>query len=403
MLGKHRKRRINPPVYPVHPNEEKKKNLNNFITYKDLKIRWRNTSKNYRKKVTIARKWKNLHCIMPMNVNSCIFVLHKNLPRTRYTQIKKEYCQKEEWSNSVPCTNEYVEVNGYRQKKEYNLCLNKNDGKCAEVVEVINNEVGTTSIFQQDDYNRSSCSNSQNNGVRRGRRKGKHAIRGRHIALNEITQYECEREEDDNELNYYEKPPKELEHIISRDKKDLFCIFKSNFINEHKVTVGDIVQTEKMHRRKAGDVVYFGTVLFVGSKNFSIIGKPTVPYCKVKATIEQITLSKEILSFRYKKVRRSSRFLRIRHWITLLKIDEIIINTSGKIKDERIKPLQILDLWSNRWLYQKELNFIKFDENNNPLAEQIYNLVEHQPNTLHRRGLTDCYRFYPDPHVPHSY
>lgn len=27
MLGKHRKRKINPPLYPIHPNEEKKKKL----------------------------------------------------------------------------------------------------------------------------------------------------------------------------------------------------------------------------------------------------------------------------------------------------------------------------------------------------------------------------------------
>ncbi|VTZ66557.1 mitochondrial ribosomal protein L21 precursor, putative [Plasmodium chabaudi chabaudi] len=351
MLGKHRKRKINPPIYPIHPNEEKKKNLNNFITYKDLKIRWKNTSKNYRKKVTIARKWKNLHCLLPQNKDSCIFILHKNLPRTRN--------KKEDTPNSI--IEKDVEIDNVKRLVQ--------DNKESEI------RSDNTKL------------------VVRGRRRNKQPNRWEN-KIEENTKVDCIN-------NYYDKPPKHLEYLIK--KNELFCIFKSNFRNEHKVTIGDIVQTEKLHRKKAGDVVYFGTILFVGSKDFSIIGKPTIPYCKVKATIEQVTLSKEILSFRYKKVRRSSRFLRVKHWITILKIDDIIIDLKSEIHDERNKPLQILDLWANRWLYQKELNFIKFDKNNTPLAEQIYDLVEHQPNTLHRRGLTKCYRFHPDPYLPLSY
>ncbi|CAD2106911.1 hypothetical protein YYG_00899 [Plasmodium vinckei petteri] len=351
MLGKHRKRKINPPLYPIHPNEEKKKNLNNFITYKDLKIRWKNTSKNYRKKVTIARKWKNLHCLLPQNKDSCIFILHKNLPRTRN--------KKENLSNSI-----------------------------------IEKDVDIDNVNKlEQDNKENEIKNDNTKLVVRGRRRNKQS--------NKLENNIEENPKVDSINNYYDKPPKHLEYLIK--KNELFCIFKSNFINEHKVTIGDIVQTEKLHRKKAGDVVYFGTILFVGSKDFSIIGKPTIPYCKVKATIEQVTLSKEILSFRYKKVRRSSRFLRVKHWITILKIDDIIIDLKSEIHDERNKPLQILDLWANRWLYQKELNFIKFDKNNKPLAEQIYDLVEHQPNTLHRRGLTKCYRFHPDPYLPLSY
>ncbi|KAK2196314.1 bifunctional Ribosomal protein L21-like/L21-like superfamily [Babesia duncani] len=77
-----------------------------------------------------------------------------------------------------------------------------------------------------------------------------------------------------------------------------------------KVTVGDLVQIERLKRKQAGDKVTFGTVLLVGSKDWTIIGKPTVPYAKVKATIQQQTLCGDQLSFRYRKSRRISRFLR---------------------------------------------------------------------------------------------
>ncbi|KJP89785.1 hypothetical protein AK88_00493 [Plasmodium fragile] len=390
MLGKHRKRKINPPLYPVHPNEEKKKNLNNFITYKDLKIRWRSTTKNYRKKVTIARKWKNLHCLLPMNKSSCIFILHKNLPYTRFTR-KEGVCPEE---------------------SSYVSPQREDTSRGAHMKQVSDNREGAVPNVVVTPQ-----SGKRNGTLNRGRKaKNGNPARVRNAKaevgkLDEPDQMNHPYEVDPVpqgastlELTYHEVPPQEVQHLLKKGKENLFCIFKSNFINEHKVTIGDIVQTEKMHRRKAGDVVYFGTVLLVGSKDFTIIGKPTVPYCRVKATIEQITLSKEILSFRYKKVRRSSRFLRIKHWLTILKIEDIIIDTKEQVKDERKKPLQILDLWANRWLYEKELNFIKFNESGTaPLAEQIYDLVEHQPNTLHRRGLTECYRFYPDPNVPHTY
>lgn len=388
MLGKHRKRKINPPVVPIHPNEEKKKNLNNFITYKDLKIRWRNTSQNYRKKVTISRKWKNLHCLLPMNKPSCIFILHKNLPFTRILkqENRNDVCSE---TNGNETLNEGVTL------KESENVEKRGSYKGRE-------EMGTKSSLDIGDVKVKK--------TRRGRKRTKHdwnkTVPEAIDKIEEIEKMEeMEEVEERKAGQYYERPPKELKHLL-KDKNEMFCIFKSNFINEHKVTIGDIVQTEKLHRRKAGDVVYFGTVLFLGSKDFSIIGKPTIPYCKVKAVIEQITLSEEILSFRYKKVRRSSTFLRTKHWITILKIEDIVIDFhfQNTVKDERIKPLQILDLWANRWLYQKELNFIKFNETTKrPMAEQIYDLTEHQPNTLHRRGLTECYRFYPDPYAAQTY
>ncbi|SBS87437.1 ribosomal protein, putative [Plasmodium ovale curtisi] len=382
MLGKHRKRRINPPVYPIHPNEEKKKNLNNFITYKDLKIRWRNTSKNYRKKVTIARKWKNLHCLLPMNKSSCIFILHKNLPYTRFKKGK----EKEET---------------FSQGEETYLNLPRNNNQTKLKI-----ETSPVQLQQKEETNDNTSDNHSHSNVYSGRktrmtrRRMRREEREEREKYGNVTYKEEHATENNSqgmitqsEVNYYEKPPREAKHLLEKDKKDLFCIMKSNFKNEHKVTIGDIIQTEKLHRKKAGDVIYFGTVLLVGSKNFTIIGKPTVPYCRVKATIEQITLSNEILSFRFKKVRRSSRFLRIRHWLTILKINDIILdiekvsNNDIQMKDERVKPLQIIDLWSNRWLYKNELNFIKFGENNKPLAEKIYSLIEHQPNTLLRRVL----------------
>jgi large subunit ribosomal protein L21 len=154
---------------------------------------------------------------------------------------------------------------------------------------------------------------------------------------------------------------------------------------------GDIIQTEKLHRRNAGEKVTFGTVLLVGGKDFTIIGKPTVPYAKVHCTIEQQTLSQEMISFYYKPRRRMSRYLRTRHWVTMLRVDKI--EADPKLTDAALKvePKRLLDLWANRWLTTKEVEKMK----SKPL-----DIPEHQPGTYQRRGLVDSYRFTPDPLAP---
>merc|ERR1719401_149062 len=96
------------------------------------------------------------------------------------------------------------------------------------------------------------------------------------------------------------------------DGKNSFAVFKSSILHQHKVTVGDLVQCNRLSRREAGEQIVFGTVLLVGGKDFTIIGKPTVPYAKVKATIEQQTLSRECLTYKYKPKRKQQRFLRRR-------------------------------------------------------------------------------------------
>jgi len=204
------------------------------------------------------------------------------------------------------------------------------------------------------------------------------------------------------------------EHFDRIKKQELFCVFKSSVYHQHKVTVGDIVQAEKLHRREAGEKVVFGTVLLVGSKDFTILGKPTVPYAKVKATIEQQTLTGETLAFWYKPRRKQSKFYRRRQHVTMLRIDEIVLTPDEDPTDPPPpKPVRLLDLWANRWLDPAEKEGIEMVEGEDgqllrgedgqliPKTAEIYDGSEHQPGSYHRRGLTSCYRYWPDPAATH--
>jgi len=274
MVGKHRIVRGIAPKYPLHPIFDTDKNMNLFLTFRDLKLRWKFCLHPSRKRVNIARKWRNPQSVNPAPRPTCSFILHSLMP---HRSAQPEF------------------------------------------------------------------------------------------------------------------PAGRL------DASNCFAVFKSNAHYQHKVTVGDIVQTEKMHRREAGEQVTFGTVLMVGSRDWTIIGKPTVPYAKVKATIEQQTLAGETVVFKYLRHRRWSHFYRQRQWVTMLRIDEIVVDPLMQPEGPPSKPLRLLDLWANRWLYPEELEGVKMaGDGVHPVVADTYDGSEHQPGSFQRRGLTEAYRFPPD-------
>eukprot|EP00929_Paragymnodinium_shiwhaense_P054580 TRINITY_DN27360_c0_g1_i1.p1 TRINITY_DN27360_c0_g1~~TRINITY_DN27360_c0_g1_i1.p1 ORF type:complete len:343 (+),score=72.31 TRINITY_DN27360_c0_g1_i1:171-1199(+) len=287
VFGPNTKRRHMPPKIPKHPLMDVDQNMNEIITYQDLKQRWSWTTKFGERRMKIARKWKPKVCTYPKPKPTCAFVWHTQMP--------------------------------HRQRMP-------------------------------------------------------------------------------------ELPP---EHDFPKiNTKDAFAVFKSGMIHQHKVTIGDLVQCEKLHRRQAGDKVVFGTVMLVGCKDFTIIGKPTVPYAKVKATVEQQTLAAEMLTYKYKSRRKQQRFLRRRQYVTMLRIDEIVVEPEKDSVDPPVpKADNLLELWANRWLDPVEKSGIEMipgpDATPVPKVSEIYDGSEHQPGSYHRRGLTNCYRFMPDPQHTH--
>ncbi|GBE58585.1 mitochondrial ribosomal protein L21 [Babesia ovata] len=328
-MGKHRRRKVNPPRVPIHPTLDQDKDMNRFETYRDLKLRWKRTTKSRKNRVRLARKWRQPRYVNPANPPTCTFVLHERLPQTRSNR-------------------------GYGSR--------------------VRQDEGAGSSATQKPYEPGE------------------------IVL-------------DTSHNFSVYPPPEVAQKIREGSEELFCVFKSSAMHQHKVTKGDLVQIERLRRRSAGEKVTFGTVLLVASRDWTIIGKPTVPYAKVEATIEQQTLCGEQISFRYRKSRRISRFLRVRHWVTVLRIDDIVVDPEMRIDTTPVKPLRLLDLWANRWLYEDEMGGVKYSgdrtvaEGMSPwstleMPSAIYDGTEPRAGSYNRLGLTEAYRYHPDPYAP---
>lgn len=200
----------------------------------------------------------------------------------------------------------------------------------------------------------------------------------------------------------HHKPQPPAETVLGGNPSALsFAVFKSSPYHQHKVTVGDVVQAERIKRREAGEKIIFGTVLMVGTRNFTAIGKPTIQNARVHCTVEQQTICRDLLVFKFRPRKRQSHFRRHRQWVTMLRVDKIEwISPEGQSEINRHKkPAAMLDLFANRWLDEKELQLTNAAEN-----EKLFDSsTENAPGFHQRSCLSEEYRFAPDPLGPDVY
>lgn len=392
MAGKHRKRRLLPPKVPLHPSAAAaavateraapgvttpaapQQDMTLFEAYRDLQLRWKRTTRQSRKKFCIARKWRQHLACQPYPEPSWLLFLHPQMGPAA----------------------ERAEAHGGPSK---HLRVGR---RRANTPQQQSRDSSTHELQQKTEH----PSAPRHQPQYRQQEQPKHPQEKQNqcqqhdpqqMQQQAATAVDCVGAFRRIQGTYKDRPPFRL----SYNPEEIFCVFKSSVSAQHKVTVGDLVQTEKLHRKQAGDKVVFGTVLLAGTREWTLLGKPTIPFARVKGIIEQQTLAGEKLSFRYKKTRRSSRFLRIRHWVTLIRIEEIEVDVQMKEDPPLEPPKRLLDLWANRWLYPEELEGIKTNAEGKPLVEAVYDGAEHQQGTYHRRGLTACYRWLPDPKATH--
>merc|ERR1719422_1094063 len=65
IFGDYHRRRHMPPKIPKHPMQDVDQNMNELLTYADLKLRWQWTTKFGTNKMKIARHWKPVRCDHP--------------------------------------------------------------------------------------------------------------------------------------------------------------------------------------------------------------------------------------------------------------------------------------------------------------------------------------------------
>ncbi|RKP39021.1 ribosomal protein L21-like protein, partial [Dimargaris cristalligena] len=91
------------------------------------------------------------------------------------------------------------------------------------------------------------------------------------------------------------------------------------------VTEGDMIVTERMADLALGDVLQLDRVKEIGSRDFSIVGKPYVSpeYYTIRAVVMEHTLSSPITVVKFKKRKDYKKTIVYQHKYTLLRVSKL--------------------------------------------------------------------------------
>ncbi|CAE7944032.1 casB [Symbiodinium sp. KB8] len=78
--SKKRPRLYMPPKIPKHPLQDIEANMNELLTYNDLKLRWQFTTRFSTSRMGVARHWKPQRTDFPRSKPTCSFIWHDDMP-----------------------------------------------------------------------------------------------------------------------------------------------------------------------------------------------------------------------------------------------------------------------------------------------------------------------------------
>eukprot|EP00457_Paulinella_chromatophora_P012156 gb/GEZN01012345.1/.p1 GENE.gb/GEZN01012345.1/~~gb/GEZN01012345.1/.p1 ORF type:complete len:298 (-),score=54.52 gb/GEZN01012345.1/:26-919(-) len=104
--------------------------------------------------------------------------------------------------------------------------------------------------------------------------------------------------------------------------RDIFAIVSISTV-QHKVMKGDIIMVDKILGADLNTQLTFDRVLMLGTRSWTLLGRPFISNCYVKATVEEQTKLAKVLVFKKKRRKRYHRTHGHRTDVTILRIDEV--------------------------------------------------------------------------------
>ncbi|XP_041992229.1 50S ribosomal protein L21, chloroplastic-like [Salvia splendens] len=122
-----------------------------------------------------------------------------------------------------------------------------------------------------------------------------------------------------------ETPVLEIEPAVETSEPKREEVFAVVMVGGRQYIVfpGRYIYTQRLKGASVNDKVTLNKVLLVGTKTSAYIGKPIVPNATVEAVVEEQTLDKKVIVFKYKKKKNYRRNIGHRQPITRIRITSI--------------------------------------------------------------------------------
>lgn len=141
---------------------------------------------------------------------------------------------------------------------------------------------------------------------------------------------------------------------IQIDKETLensFVIMKVNE-KQYKVIQNDIVKLEKIEGVNAGDKLgrnlysfffknlinkkEFRDISLIGTDNFSVLGRPSISFCKVLCSVIEQTNSEKVIVFKKKRRKGYKKTQGHKQTMTVVQVDQIVYTIPEEISTKAI-------------------------------------------------------------------
>ncbi|KAL3845612.1 hypothetical protein ACJIZ3_003015 [Penstemon smallii] len=122
-----------------------------------------------------------------------------------------------------------------------------------------------------------------------------------------------------------EDPVPATDSIVETQKPKPEEVFAVVMVGSRQYIVfpGRFIYTQRLKGADVNDKITLNKVLLVGTKTSTYIGKPIVPNATVHAIVEEQTLDKKVIVFKYKKKKNYRRNIGHRQPITRIRITSI--------------------------------------------------------------------------------
>jgi large subunit ribosomal protein L21 len=110
---------------------------------------------------------------------------------------------------------------------------------------------------------------------------------------------------------------------------------------QHKVAPDDMLVVNRLHDFKVGEVLAVDSMHIIGTKYFTILGRPVVTNCRVYLSVEQQTTSSKVIVFKKKRRKGYRKSMGFRALLTVLKVNKIEYDIDDEMASKAVK------VWDN--------------------------------------------------------
>jgi large subunit ribosomal protein L21 len=108
--------------------------------------------------------------------------------------------------------------------------------------------------------------------------------------------------------------------------------------HQYKVTVGDVLTTQRLVNANVGERLKVDKVLMMGSSHFTTLGTPLVADASVTLAIEEQTKGDKILVFKKKRRKRYERQYGHRQDVTIVRVTAIESPHASQTEPVALRP-----------------------------------------------------------------